>query len=418
MQVFAFGINHRTAPVEIREQASFDPARLEAAVRDARDQGAANETTILSTCNRTEMYCVLEGERPDPALDWFCAYHELAPKEISPYLYRHTDTEAVRHAFRVAAGLDSMVLGEPQILGQMKDAFATAHKAGATGKLLNRLFQHTFAVAKQVRTDTAVGASAVSVAYAAVSLARRIFDDMSSKNVLLIGAGETIELVARHLTEQRVHHMVVANRTVERAQELAQHFGAEAISLGELPLRLAEADIVISSTASQLPILGKGAIEEALRSRRHRPMFMVDLAVPRDIEPQVDELGDVYLYSVDDLQGIIEENVASRRKAAAEAEAIIETQATGFMRWLDSLEAVPTIRRLRESTTAFRESELERARLRLAAGDAADVVLAELARSLTNKITHAPTAALRQAAQDGNPKLLDAARRLFDLPED
>ncbi len=250
-----------------------------------------------------------------------------------------------------------------------------------------------------------------------MSLARRIFDELSTRNVLLIGAGETIELVARHLAEQQVRHMVVANRTVERAQELAEHFNAEAISLSELPMRLAEADVVISSTASQLPILGKGAIEDALRSRRHRPMFMVDLAVPRDIEPQVDELDDVYLYSVDDLEEIVEQNVASRRKAAAEAEAIIEVQASGFMRWMDSLEAVPTIRQLRASTTAHRDVELERARLRLAAGDDPEAVIAELARSLTNKITHAPTAALREAARDGNPKLLDAARRLFDLPD-
>jgi glutamyl-tRNA reductase len=418
MQLFAIGLNHRTAPVEIRERAAFTPERLGDALGDLHVHTPASEAAILSTCNRTELYCRMDGSEGERAVDWFCLYHRLAPHDIRPYLYNHSGAEAVKHTFRVAAGLDSMVLGEPQILGQMKDAFAAAHKLGSTGKVLNRLFQQTFAVAKQVRTDTAVGASAVSVAYAAVNLARRIFDRIAEQTVLLVGAGDTIELTARHLNEQSVRHMIVANRTVERAQLLAGEFGAEAISLGELPGRLPEADIVISSTASQLPILGKGAVERALKARRHRPMFMVDLAVPRDIESEVGELADVYLYTVDDLREVVQENMESRIEAAREAEAIINTQVLSFMDWLRSLEAVPTIRSLREHAAAVRESEVRRARRLLATGMDPDEVIARLARSLTNKITHAPTSALNKAALSGNDDLIEAARRLFDLGED
>ncbi len=418
MQLLSLGINHETAPVEVREQAAFALEELPEALRDLRDRGAANEAAILSTCNRTELYCRLDGQDWHRILEWFCDYHGLARESVRPYLYRHTDEQAVAHAFRVAAGLDSMVLGEPQILGQLKQAFACAHKAGATGKILNRLFQHSFAVAKQVRTDTAIGASAVSVAFAAVTLARQIFSDLKRQTVLLVGAGETVELVARHLKEQGIGHMIVANRSVERAQGLADDFGAEAISLPELPERLAEADIVISSTASPLPILGKGAVERALKLRRHRPMFLVDLAVPRDIEAEVAELDDAYLYTVDDLRQVVEENMQSRRAAAREAEKIIAAQVHDFMRWLHSLEAVPTIRALRSRTEALRDAELARARRALARGADPERVMADLARSLTNKLTHAPTAALREATRDRDRRLLEAARRLFRLDDD
>jgi len=311
-----------------------------------------------------------------------------------------------------------MVLGEPQILGQMKDAFAAAHKAGTTGKILNRLFQQTFSVAKTVRTDTAIGASAVSVASAAVTLAKQIFNDLSQKTVMLIGAGEMIELSARHLAENSIGHMIVANRTVERAELLAKEFGAEAISLAEMPLRLADADIVISSTASQLPVLGKGAVERALKGRKHRPVFMVDIAVPRDIEPEVGELNDIYLYTVDDLKDVVQENLKSRQEAASEAEKIIDDKVVEFMRWAHSLDAVPTIRALRESATAIRESEINRAKRQLARGENPADVLEQLARSLANKLTHDPTAALRQADHDGDAALLEAARRLFNLSDD
>jgi len=416
MHLLALGVNHHTAPVEIREKVAFAPEKLAQALGEVTGHGAAHEAAILSTCNRTEVYCNLDPSNDIRLIEWFCDHHRLRRDTLQPYLYRHPDQDAVKHAFRVAAGLDSMILGEPQILGQMKDAFAEAHKAGTTGKILNRLFQQTFAVAKQVRTDTAIGASAVSVASAAVVLAKQIFDSLAQQTVLLIGAGDMIELCARHLKEQGVGHMIVANRTLERAELLAGPYGAEAISLAEMPARLADADIVISSTASQLPILGKGAVERALKARKHRPMFMVDIAVPRDIEAEVAELGDVYLYTIDDLQGVVQENRQSREAAAREAEKIIDVQVLNFMHWIRGLDAVPTIRALREQADAVRERELKRARAMLARGADPEKVLAQLARALTNKFTHAPTDALRHADLDG--ELLDAARRLFDLDED
>ncbi len=417
MRLLAFGINHRTAPVDVREKAAFAPERLAEALREVTARGAA-EATILSTCNRTEVYCGLDAVREEPLIEWFCRYHRLSPEALGPYLYRHHDQAAVRHAFRVAAGLDSMVLGEPQILGQMKDAFTAAHKTGTTGKILNRLFQQTFSVAKQIRTDTAIGASAVSVASAAVQSARQIFTTLEEQTVLLIGAGDTIELCARHLHNQDVKHMIVANRTVERAQLLAAEFGAEAISLAEMPARLPEADIVVSSTASQLPILGKGAVERALKARKHRPMFMLDIAVPRDIEAEVGDLDDVYLYTVDDLKDVVQVNLQSREAAAREAEQIIDVKVVDFMHWVRSLNAEPTIRALRETAAAVREAELARARQRLARGEDPQKVLEHLARALTNKFTHAPSVALKRADHDGNENLLEAARRLFNLSDD
>jgi glutamyl-tRNA reductase len=418
MHLYAFGINHKTAPVAIREQAAFAPEALPEALQAITHDAGADEATILSTCNRTEVYCRLEHGDGRKAVQWLCDYHRLPANDLEPHLYMHPDRDAVRHAFRVASGLDSLVLGEPQILGQMKSAFTTAHKTGVTGKILNRLFQQTFSVAKQVRTDTAIGASAVSVAYAAVGLARKIFQNLSEKRALLIGAGETIELVARHLREQGVTRIIVANRTVERAESLAQAIGGEAISLAELPERLSEADILISSTASQLPILGKGAVESALKARRHKPMFMVDLAVPRDIEPEVGELDDVYLYTIDDLHEVTQENMQSRVEAAREAEKIIDIQVVDFMHWVRSLDAVPAIRQLRDQTHALVEAELERARRRLASGEDPQEVMARLARALANKFTHLPSDALTKAGHDGDAQLLDAARRLFNLGDD
>lgn len=415
MHLFNFGINHRTAPVNIREQTAFAPDKLVTALADITDAGGAREATILSTCNRTEIYCSHEQANENSLIGWFCDYHRLQAKEIEPYLYRHPGDEAVRHAFRVASGLDSMVLGEPQILGQMKEAFATAHKTGVTGKLLNQLFQHTFSVAKQVRTDTQIGASAVSVAYAAVKLAKQIFSDLSQKTVLLIGAGETIELTAQHLSQQQVGHIIVSNRTVERAQKLSSLVHGEAITLSELPTRLHEADIVITSTASQLPILGKGAVEQALKKRRHRPIFMVDLAVPRDIEAEVGELSDIFLYTVDDLQNVVEENLQSRREAAGEAEQIIDLQVNQFVNWIQSLDAVPMIRALRDNADSLRQAELDKAHRLLASGETAEVVIEALARSLTNKLTHAPTAALKEAGLEADKAVIEAARRLFNL---
>lgn len=418
MALYAFGINHKTAPVAIREQATFVEGKVEEALTSLRLSGSVDEAAIISTCNRTELYYSTTKQNSKAVIEWFCKYHNLTETQIAPYIYLLSESEAVKHAFRVAAGLDSLVLGEPQILGQMKDAFTNAHKAGATGKLLNRLFQHTFSVAKQVRTETAIGANAVSVAFAAVSLAKQIFADLSEQTVMMIGAGEMMELAARHLREQNVKHMIVANRTLARAEILAAQFGAEAISLTEMPARLRDADIVISSTASQLPILGKGAVENAIKARKHKPIFMVDIAVPRDIEPEVAELDDIYLYTVDDLSEVVEENINSRQEAAKEAEAIIDIQTANFMDWIKSLDAVPTITRLRDSVEQLQKEELEKALSRVARGDDPQEVIRQLTHTLTKKFMHNPSAVLQQAGQEGNTELLDAARRLFDLTDD
>lgn len=415
MTLLALGINHKTAPVEIRERVAFTPETLPQAFSELTATNGVHEVAILSTCNRTELYCGMEGEDTGAVRDWFSHFHNLKLSDVEPYFYIHPDRHAVRHILRVASGLDSMVLGEPQILGQMKQAYSTANAAGTVGELLNRLFQHTFSVAKQVRTDTAIGASPVSVAFAAVSLSKQIFNDLSKHTALLIGAGETIELVARHLHESGVGRIIVANRTVERAHNLAQEFGGYAIALSEIPDHLHEADMVISSTASQLPILGKGAVETALKRRKHRPMFMVDIAVPRDIESQVGKLDDVYLYTVDDLQEIIQEGLRSRQEAAQQAEEIIDTQVTHFMNWLQSLGAVDTIREYRMSVEAMREQVLQNALAQLQKGHSPEEAMQELARQLTNKLMHAPCSNMKQAGYDGRAELLLAARELFNL---
>lgn len=417
MTLLALGLNHRTAPVEIRERVAFAPEKVPQALQELTGSGPVREAVILSTCNRTEVYCGIEGAEQGPVLEWFRDFHRLSAQEVDPYLYTHPDSQAVRHILRVASGLDSLVLGEPQILGQIKQAYGTALQAGSIGQLLNKLFQHTFAVAKQVRTDTAIGASPVSVAFAAVSLAKQIFSDLNKHTALLVGAGETIELVARHLHEQGIGRIIIANRTVERAHNLAQEFGGYAIALPEIPAHLAEADVVISSTASPLPILGKGMVESALKARKRRPMLLVDIAVPRDIEPEVANLDDIYLYTVDDLSEIIQENLQSRQQAALQAEEIIDTQVSHFMGWLQSLEAVDTIRAFRCSAEAIRDQVLEHCMRHLAAGKDPDYVLREMARLLTNKLIHEPTAQLNRAGFEGRNELLDAARVLFNLKQ-
>ncbi len=418
MTLLAFGINHKTAPVAIREKVAFAPDRLQDALRDLLACAAVNEAAIVSTCNRTELYCGYDGEHIDAIIAWFRDYHQLSADELEPFIYMHVDNMAVQHILRVASGLDSLVLGEPQILGQIKDAYNVASHAGAIGRQLNRLFQHTFSVAKQVRTDTAIGASPVSVAFAAVSLARQIFANLADHTALLIGAGDTIELVARHLKEQGVNKIIVANRTVERAEALASQFDAEAIALSDMPDRLKKADIIISSTASQLPILGKGAVERALKARKHRPMFMVDIAVPRDIEPEVGELADVYLYTVDDLHEVIEEGRQSREEAAKQAEEIIDNQVEHYMGWLRSLEAVDTIRNFRDQAEAMRNEAVLNAERQLAAGKDPNLVIQELARLLTNKLIHHPSVQMNQAAFEGRKDLLDTARQLLGIKDD
>ena len=415
MSILAFGINHKTAPVSIRERVAFDPGQIVDALKDLVNRPAVNEAAIVSTCNRTELYCGLDHADLDPIVHWLADYHKLTDQDLRPYVYAHPDHDAVRHVLRVASGLDSLVLGEPQILGQMKTAYSVANEAGTLGGLLDRLFQHTFSVAKQVRTDTAIGASPVSVAFAAVSLAKQIFSELGNHTALLIGAGETIELAARHLHESGIGRMIIANRTVEKAQNLAQEFNSYAISLPELPGHLAEADIVISSTASPLPILGKGSVESALKVRKHRPMLMVDIAVPRDIETEVGNLEDVYLYTVDDLQEIIQEGLRSRQEAATQAEEIIDTQVSHFMNWLRSLNAVDTIRGVRQMAQNNCDQELQKALAQLKHGKPAEEVLQAFAHRLTNKLIHIPSVQLKQAGYQGQSELLEAARTIFDL---
>ncbi len=416
MALLALGINHKTAPVSVREKVAFSPEHMEEALNQAREQGQVREVAILSTCNRTELYCSADLNGSRALLEWMGRYHGLEFGELESCSYVHWDKDAVRHMMRVACGLDSLVLGEPQILGQLKNAYATSQGAGAAHSELSRLFQQAFAVAKQVRTHTAIGENPVSVAYAAVSLAEHIFADLSHTRALLIGAGETIELVARHLARSGVKEMVVANRTLARAQSVAAEFGAKAVLLTDIPEVLSHADIVISSTASPLPILGKGAVESALKKRKHRPMFMVDIAVPRDIEPEVDELSDVYLYTVDDLHEVIQENVKSRESAAREAEELVEQGAQRFITELRSLGAVDTLRRLRVRLESVRDEELAKAVKHLNKGKPAEEVLAMLARGLTNKMLHTPSVQMKKASAEGRTELLDLTRELFDLP--
>jgi len=413
MALFALGLNHHTAPLAVRERVVFHVERLREALDEIRS-GLASEAAILSTCNRTELY--LAAEHPPAAVaDWLARYHRFDPAELARYLYTLPREQAVRHAFRVASCLDSMVLGEPQILGQMKEAARAAESAGTLGTVLHRLFQRTFAVAKEVRSTTSVGTATVSMAAAAVKLAARIFPSLKDQKVLFIGAGEMIELCAIHFAAQAPARLAVANRTVERAERLAHRFNGEAIELKSLPERLHEYDIVVSSTASSLPILGKGLVERALRARRRRPMFMVDLAVPRDIEPEAGELDDVFLYTVDDLAQIVSDNRDARRSAVDEAEVIIETQVGQFMRWMQTRENVPLIRALREQGEQARRQELERALRSLQRGDDAAGVLEALSQGLTNKLLHAPTQALNDAAGDEGRALARTVARLFGI---
>ena len=415
MSIVAFGINHKTAPIEIREKVSFSPERMDEALKNLTACPAVNEAAILSTCNRTEIYCGLEQFDGEQLISWLANFHGLEAEQIRDYTYLHPDDDAIRHLLRVASGLDSLVLGEPQILGQIKDAYSKACDSGTTSRLLSRLFQHTFSVAKQVRTDTAIGSSPVSVAFAAVSLAKQIFSNFENHTAMVIGAGETIELVARHLKENGLGRIIVANRTVERAHTIAQEFNGYAIALEEIPAHLAEADIIISSTASPLPILGKGAVESAIKTRKRQPMLMVDIAVPRDIESQVGELEDVYLYTVDDLQEIIQEGLKSRQEAAKQAEEIIDVQVAHFIGWLRSQDSVSTIKEFREQAMSTQKSEFGKAISKLQSGVDAETVIKQLAHGLTNKLIHAPTSQIRQASHDGNTALLDAARTLFEL---
>jgi len=428
MALMVLGINHNTAAVAVREKVAFAPEAMHEALHKACAEAGMAEVAILSTCNRTEIYCVpalplASGPHPpEPRipdqhklLHWLSSYHQLSEAELLPAVYVHHESDAVRHIMRVASGLDSMVLGEPQILGQIKSAYAVADKADTIGSTLHRVFENVFAVAKQVRTETAIGENPVSVAFAAVTLAQQIFTDIHTANALMIGAGRTIELCVQHLKEAGVANIVVANRTLANAQELKHRYGVHEVLLSAIPEELVKADIVVSSTASQLPILGKGAVETALRARRHKPIFMVDLAVPRDIEPEVGELEDVFLYSVDDLREVIDSSLKNRQEAAREAEVIIEQGVTAFARKERGLGIVSTLRSFREKAEQLRDQEVDKALKLLDKGAAPDVVIRELARLLTNKLLHAPSVQLKKAGAEGNPELIDLAVQLFEL---
>ena len=409
MPLLVVGINHRTAPLEIRERVVFEPTRVATALADLRRDGGTSENLIVSTCNRTELYCVTDA--PDRLSAWLETYHGH-PVSLAQSLYELTDDAAVEHAFAVASGLDSLVIGEPQILGQLKDAYRAAQEAGTAGPELNRLFQATFSVAKRVRTETRIGANAVSVAYAAVSLARQIFAGFENHPALLIGAGETIALAARHLHGQGIMRMIIANRSLERAQALAGEFNASAIALEALPSFLPLADIVISSTASPEPVLLRSHVAAALNARRRKPMFMVDIAVPRDIEASVADFEDVYLYTV------VDGNLAAREQEAQEARTLIREEVVSYMAAQRGREAVPTIRAMRDAAETLRAQTLDQARRMLQAGRAPDDVLAYLADTLTHRLIHAPTHTLREAGRAGDAALVAAARQIFQIDDE
>ncbi len=416
MSLHVLGINHQTAPVSLRERVAFSGDAVPAALGALRALPTVHEVALLSTCNRTELYAVAD-DNGDALADWL-ATHPDDMGDLHAYLYRHAGADAVRHLFRVATGLDSLVLGEPQILGQVKDAWATARSAGSLGAQLDRLFQHAFATAKRARTDTRIGANPVSVASTAVRLAQESFARLEDSTVLLIGAGETIELAARHLVQAKTKRLLIANRTLAHAQDLATRHGGYALALTELERHLAEADVVISATAARDPILHKAQLAAALASRRHRPMLLLDLAVPRDIAADAAGLKDVFLYTVDDLERAIEENRRSRREAAEEAEAIVELQVSRYIETLGASTRTEPLKRLRAHGEAAKAEALAKARQQLAAGGNPQAVLDLLAHTLTNKLLHAPTVALREAAISGNAELARAADKLFPaLPD-
>lgn len=417
MTLLALGINHKTAPVALRERIAFSPETLDQALESLLAQPMVQGGVVLSTCNRTELYLsVEERENLQEALvRWLCDYHHLREDEVRQSLYWHEDNDAVSHLMRVASGLDSLVLGEPQILGQVKKAYADSHRGHGNASELERMFQKSFSVAKRVRTETDIGASAVSVAFAACTLARQIFESLSTVTVLLVGAGETIELVARHLREHKVQSMIIANRTRERAELLANEVGADVIALSEIDERLKDADIVISSTASPLPIIGKGMVERAMKARRNKPMLLVDIAVPRDVEPEVGEIANAYLYSVDDLQSIIQHNLAQRKAAAVQAETIVAQETSEFMAWLRAQSASETIRDYRSQSEQVRDELTAKALAALEQGGDPQTIMQDLAWKLTNRLIHAPTKSLQQAARDGDDDRLHILRNSLGL---
>ena len=425
MALLLVGINHTTATIDLREKVAFPPAIISDALRGLMALEAIAEAVIVSTCNRTEIYVdsianpASEAEADSlTVIDWLSRYHNLNSDHLKQSCYLYEGENVVRHLMRVSCGLDSMILGEPQILGQIKSAFALSKDLEAVGTALGRAFQGAFSIAKEVRTETAIGESPVSVAYAAVVLADRIFSDLPSLSVLLIGAGRTIELVARHLVDRGVKSLVVANRTLDNALEIAGRFGASGALLSDIPERLVEADIVVSSTNSQLPLLGKGAVERALKVRRHKPMLLIDLAVPRDVEQEVGQVADAYLYSIDDISEVIEDSQKSREEAAEQAHSIIERGVEQFRKQLKSLNAVNTLKAFREKADGIRTLELDKARKAIQKGGDAEAVVENMARNLTNKLIHSPSVQMKRASAEGREELLKLVQQLFELDED
>lgn len=417
MTLLALGINHNTAPVSLRERITFSPDTLDQALESLLEQPMVQGGVVLSTCNRTELYLSVEEQEnlQERLVSWLCGYHKLNEEEVRNSLYWHHDGDAVSHLMRVASGLDSLVLGEPQILGQVKKAYADSQRGHSGVSALDRMFQKSFSVAKRVRTETDIGAHAVSVAFAACTLARQIFESLSTVTVLLVGAGETIELAARHLREHKVSKMIIANRTRERASRLADEVGAEVIGLADIDERLKEADIIISSTASPLPIIGKGMVERALKARRNQPMLLVDIAVPRDIEPEVGKLTSAYLYGVDDLQTILSQNLAQRKAAAVQAECIVAQETGEFMSWVRAQSVGETIREYRDQANQVREELTAKALAALQQGGDAETIMQDLAWKLTNRLIHSPTKSLQQAARDGDDERLQILRNSLGL---
>ena len=422
MALLLVGINHTTASIDLREKVAFPPAIISKALSDLMAQPAVAEAVIVSTCNRTEICVDLTVDHTPkdelqfrPLVEWLSRYHDLNSDQLEQSCYFFEGTEVVRHLMRVSCGLDSMILGEPQILGQIKSAFAISKDHDAVGAALGRAFQAAFSIAKEVRTETAIGESPVSIAYAAAVLADRIFSDLPSLTVLLIGAGRTIELVARHLVERGIRSLIVANRTLDNALDIADRFSAVGALLSEIPERLKDADIVVSSTNSQLPLLGKGAVERALKARKHKPMLLIDLAVPRDIEQEVSQVADAYLYSIDDISEVIEDSQKSREEAAQQAHSIIERGVEAFQKQLRSLNAVTTLKAFRDKADGIRTLELEKAHKAIQKGEETGAVIESLARSLTNKLIHSPSVQMKLASAEGREEILELVRELFDL---
>ena len=418
MSVWALGLNHTTAPLDLRGRFAFALDQIAPTLQSLRSSFASGrhpqvEAAIISTCNRTEIYCASEHAALDHTFGWLAQSGGVAPALLRSHAYTLHDGDAARHAFRVASGLDSMVLGEAQILGQMKDAVRAAETAGALGSTLNQLFQRSFAVAKEVRTATEIGAHSISMAAAAVRLAGQLFEDLRKTRVLFVGAGEMIDLAATHFAAKEPKSIAIANRTLERGEKLASRFGGEAMRLADLPSRLAEFDIVVSCTASTLPIIGLGAVERALKARKHRPMFMVDLAVPRDIEPEVKALEDIYLYTVDDLAQVVQQGQANRQAAVAQAEVIIDAGVQSFMHWLGQRGTVPLIQQLNAQADEWRAAEMARARKLLAKGESVEAVLEAMSRGLTQKMMHGAMAELHAGDAASREQTAQTISRLF-----